>query len=243
VPVISTEALMVGGNEKDLSKKGIIRIVKIDGKENIDFSEIEAKFPVLNPSISFEFKILPQQLYPCVYFRASFFSHRDYGSISFDFGDGNVETFSSASTTQTATIHCYSPLQVPKIHNVRLTVIDKETKEAESITRKVEIKEGIIPKMIKVGEEAKEKIELISVELGEKVTEFGRTMKDWVLIKVKHSPSTPTGLINVHFEKATEDIDLTEMKIDVDLEEKKSLLYMSSWPEMIEEEKILFIPK
>jgi hypothetical protein len=80
-------------------------------------------------------------------------------------------------------------------------------------------------------------------ELGEKATEFGRTMKDSVLIKVKHSPSTPVGIINVHFEKATEDIDLTQIKVDTDLERKKSLLYMPEWPEVIEKEKILFVPK
>jgi len=51
------------------------------------------------------------------------------------------------------------------------------------------------------------------------------------------------GIINVHFEKATEDIDLTQMKVDVDLEKKKSLLYMPEWPEEVTESKVLFIPK
>ena len=89
----------------------------------------------------------------------------------------------------------------------------------------------------------KEKLELISIELGEEVTEFGRTMRDTILIKVKHSLSTPVGLITVHFEKATEDIDLTQMKADIDLEKKKSILYMPEWPRIVEKEKILFIPK
>lgn len=123
-----------------------------------------------------------------------------------------------------------------------LIVRDKETGEEEYITRKVEIKEGIIPKIIKITEEAKEKIELISTELGEKVTEFGRTMKDTILIKAKHSPEEPVGLITVHFEEATEDIDLTQMTADTDLEIKKSLLYMPEWPNLVEEEKILYIP-
>ena len=67
-------------------------------------------------------------------------------------------------------------------------------------------------------------------------------MRDWVLIKVKHSPSIPVGLINIHFERTTEDIDLSQMKNDSDLEKGKSLLYMPNWPDVIEKEKIRFIP-
>jgi len=33
------------------------------------------------------------------------------------------------------------------------------------------------------------------------------------------------------------------MEGDVDLKKKKSLLYMPEWPEVIEKEKILFVPK
>jgi len=68
-------------------------------------------------------------------------------------------------------------------------------------------------------------------------------MRDWVLIKVKHSPSVPVGLINVHFDRATEDIDLTQMITDTNSETQKSILYMPQWPETIEQNKILFIPK
>jgi len=90
---------------------------------------------------------------------------------------------------------------------------------------------------------AKETIELISTTLGEKLTEFGRTVRDTVLIRVRHSKPTPAGLINIHFEKATEDIDLSGLIADADIEKKKSILYMSQWPELIEREKVLFIPK
>jgi len=68
-------------------------------------------------------------------------------------------------------------------------------------------------------------------------------MRDWILIKIKHSTSTPVGIINVHFEKATEDIDLTQMIADTDVEKRKSILYMPEWPSIIEKEKVLFIPK
>jgi len=68
-------------------------------------------------------------------------------------------------------------------------------------------------------------------------------MRDRVLIKVRHSPSIPVGLINVHFEKAIEDIDLTQLKVEVDFKQGKSLLFMPQWPKVIEKEKVLFIPK
>lgn len=88
----------------------------------------------------------------------------------------------------------------------------------------------------------KEKIELISTTLWENLTEIGRTVKDTVLIKVKHSEARPTGLINVHFEEATGDIDLSNLVTDINLNTKKVILYSPSWPIIIEESKILFIP-
>ncbi|MEM4648279.1 MAG: metallophosphoesterase [Candidatus Pacearchaeota archaeon] len=241
IPVITTEALMVGGNEEDLTNKGLVRIVKVNEKGKIDFSQTEVKIPALNPSISFDFKILPDQLYPCVYFRASLFSKRNFDSLLFDFGDGKTEIL---GFPQIATIHCYSPLKVPQTYKVELTAIDKETGKAESITKKVEIKEGIIPKVIKVAQDIKEKTEFILIELRENALEFGRTMREKVLIFTKpKSPQILIGIIDVHYENATEDIDLTQMKVDVDVEKKKSLLYMPEWPDLIEKEKILFISK
>jgi len=247
--IITTEALMVGSNEKDEylkeHNKGLIRIVKVKSANEIDYNTIEGKynpetgegkeFVALNPYVSFDFKILPGQIYPCVFFKAHIFSHREY-SLLWEFGDGNTGSGKWE-------IHCYSPFQVPQTYNVKLTAIDKEMNETEYITREVEVKEGIIPKIIKISEEMKEKLELISTELGEKVTEFGRTMRDWVLIKVKHSLSTPVGLIDVHFEKATQDIDLSNMIADINLNTKKSILYMENWPAEVGERKILFIPK
>lgn len=52
----------------------------------------------------------------------------------------------------------------------------------------------------------------------EKVTEFGRTTRDWVMIKVKHSPSTPVGIITIHFEEAKEDIDFENLITDSDIQ-------------------------
>ena len=178
----------------------------------------------------------------CLIFVPQTFTKREIDYFLWDFRDGKTER-TSPLIWEGKTIHCYSPSNLPATYNVTLIAVDKETNKSEFITKKVEIREEIIPKIIKIPEILKEKTEFILQELGEKATEFGRTMKDSVLIKVKHSPSTPVGIINVHFEKATEDIDLTQIKVDTDLERKKSLLYMPEWPEVIEKEKILFVPK
>ena len=244
VPVLTTEALMVGGNEKNLDNKGLVRVVKIEEKEKIDFSETEFKEPALNPYITFEFKskIVGNFIYPCLIFVPQTFSKREIDYYLWNFGDGKTER-TSPLIWEGKTIHCYSPSSLSVTYNVTLIAVDKETNKSEYITKKVEIREGIIPKIIKIGEDLKDKVELISMELNEKVTEFGRTMRDWVWIKVKHSPSTPVGLINVHFEEATGEIDLSQLKTDVDFQNKKSLLYMPQWPSEIERSKILFVPK
>jgi hypothetical protein len=214
--------------------------VKIEEKEKINFSDIEFKEPALNPYIAFDYKILPDKIFPCVRFVGNYFSKREPAYFIWDFGDGEHKKLFPPSTL---TDHCYSPLATPATYIVTFTVADKETGITESITRKIEIKEGIIPKIIKIGEDLKNKVEFISAELGEQVTEFGRTMRDWIWVRVKHSPSTPVGLINVDFEEATGDIDLSQLKTDVDFQKKKSLLYMFQWPLEIERSKILFVPK
>ena len=48
--------------------------------------------------------------------------------------------------------------------------------------------------------------------------------------------------IKAQSEQDTEDIDLSNLVADIDLEARKSILYMPEWPEQIEEEKVLFIP-
>jgi len=244
-PVITTEALMVGSNEEDeylkQHDKGIIKIVKFLGESEIDYKTNEGKykpetgrgkeFIALNPYIDFTFTQLTEIL-PCVFFKAHAFTKRDV-SYRWDLGDG------TAGSGEWET-RCYSKAGT---YNVTLTVSDTKTGEKEYITQKVEVKEGIIPKFLKVTEEMADKIELISTKLEKDLTKIGQVFKDNVLIKVKHSPAEPVGLITVHFEKATGDIDLTKMIADIDIERKKSVLYMPEWPKEIEEEKILFIPR
>lgn len=54
--------------------------------------------------------------------------------------------------------------------------------------------------------------------------------------------SEPVVAINVHFELATEDIDLTSMKADNNFVQGKSFFYADFWPSVIENEKVLYIP-
>ncbi|MCD6283966.1 hypothetical protein J7J12_01785, partial [bacterium] len=43
-------------------------------------------------------------------------------------------------------------------------------------------------------------------------------------------------------EEISDSIDLSNLVADINLEARKSILYMPEWPEQIEEEKVLFIP-
>jgi hypothetical protein len=234
IPVLTTEATMVGSNDEN--PKGIIRIVKVFVSNEINYNNWETnidgtEFVAFNPTIDFEYS---GEKTGCVFFVAHAFTKKQNYTFIWDFGDGN---FSSGKEAH----HCYSR---PGDYETTLIAKDKNSNLEEKITRKTKIKEeAIYPRIIKIREELKEKIELIWSSLGKNATEFGRTMKDWVLIKVKHSPSTPVGAIFVHPEKAKEDIDLNELIADYDLEKRKSILYMPEWPEIIERPKILFIPK
>lgn len=112
IPVLTTEALMVGGNEKNLENKGLIRISKIEQKDKIDFSQIEFKEPALNPFFAFDFKILADKVYPCVHFAPDFFTQREF-SYTIEYGDGEKQTIPHEMISFYGIIpfdHCYSPL-------------------------------------------------------------------------------------------------------------------------------------
>lgn len=267
VPVLTTEAVMVGSNREDAylkekdekgklkHNKGLIKIVKVLSNNEIDFEQIEGRydpdtgkgkeFIALNPYISRGYTIIPEKVYPCLFFKAHAFTNRD-PSFYWDFGD------ESTSSNAWIPLHCY---EEAKTYNVKLTLKDKETEKEEFITRKIEVpKEPLIPKTIKLAKETYEKVKIISKEFGEdlkeiikKVGNIALDFTDELLFKLKitHSEEieVPVGIITSHFEKAKEDIDLTNLKIDFDPKAKKSLFYMSEWPAEIEKEKILFIPK
>jgi hypothetical protein len=241
---------MVGSNREDEylkeHDKGVIKIVKVLGKNEIDYKTNEGKykpdtgegkeFIALNPYIAWAYKFLENSSNPCVFFKLHSFTKRDISSYEWQLGDG------STKTGKVIPLYCYSQ---PGIYNVTSTVIDADTSVKEEITRKIEIKEGLIPKIIKIKDEIIEKAEIISRKLEENLLEFGNYLikgKDRIFLKIKHSLAEPVAEIIVNFDKADGDIDLSEMIFDTDVNKKKSILYMPKWPKVVEE-KTLYIPK
>ncbi len=231
IPVLTTEALMVGSNEKE--PKGIIRIVKVLNENQIDYNNWETtegtktEFIALNPYMTSDYKSLSGE--PCMIFKGQAFTKKE-NSLLWEV-DNNI--IGSGEKVE----YCFS--EVPKTYEVKLTTTDKTNPEIkESIFQKILVKAGIIPRFIKG---VKETIELVSTTLLEDLTKVGRTVSDTVLAKVKHSESVPVGLFNVHFEQASGDIDLTNMVVDSNIETRKSILYMPRWPTVVEKSKALFI--
>jgi len=252
ISVVTTEALMVGTNEKDedLNKpkydKGILRIVRILGSDEIDFNETAAKynpeagngkeFVALNPYISWAYKFLENSSNPCIFLKSHPFTNRDISSFEWELGNGEKRY------GKVIPLYCYSATGT---YTITSTVTDAKTGWKEWITRKIEIKEGLISKIIKIKNELKEKVEIISQKMGENLLEFGNYLikgKDRILLKVKHSPSTPVAELIIDFDEANSDIDLSQMIFDSNLREKKSILYMPEWPKVVKE-KILLLPK
>jgi len=252
IPVLTTEALMVGSNENDevLEKsefdKGIVRVVKIFDSNNLNFEETAAKysprsgegkeFVALNPYISWAYKFLENSSNPCIFLKSHPFTNRDISSFEWDLGNGEKRY------GKVIPLYCYSATGT---YTITSTVTDAKTGWKEWITRKIEIKEGLFSKIIKIKDEIKEKTEIISQKIGENLLEFGNYLikgKDRILLKIKHSPSIPLADLIIDFDEATGDIDLSQMIFDSNLKEKKSILYMPTWPKVVKE-KILLLPK
>ncbi|MBC7073943.1 hypothetical protein H5T58_00955 [Candidatus Parcubacteria bacterium] len=81
-----------------------------------------------------------------------------------------------------------------------------------------------------------------SYTTGRDLIEKGRSFKDKVIAFIKHSPEIPVAIFEVDFEKAQNDIDLSNLIIDSNLKTKKAILYMENWPQEVERSKILFLP-
>jgi hypothetical protein len=84
-------------------------------------------------------------------------------------------------------------------------------------------------------------LEIVSLYLTKE--ENAQNTTQWVVPTKFSSPSIPIGAFQVHFERATQDVNLFNLVADTNLVTKKSILHMPEWPEIIEESKILFIPK
>jgi len=247
--VLTTEALMVGSNGKGVKKatkengvvdgkKGIIRIVKVFGPDDIrpnnwETTETGDEFLAFNPSLNWGFSLRKKAGFPCLEVEAGAFTEKPY-LIHWDFGDG--ETYDRKEKTK-----CYN---TPGIYTITLTLKDKNSSFGESISKKVKIKEGIVVRTIKKGiEHIKKGIDFVSKTAKMSFDKIGQIIKDKVIILKRKSPAYPIGEITIHFERAGEDIDLSKLIADTDSKSGKSILYMEKWPKEVERSKILFVPK
>ena len=76
----------------------------------------------------------------------------------------------------------------------------------------------------------------------EDLTQVPKNTYQHALITKIASEETAIAELGVHFEEAIEDIDFSTLIADVDLGEGKSVIYMPTWPEEIDDYKTLFIP-
>jgi len=253
--VLTTEALMVGSNGRGVEeetgengvvngKKGIIRIVKVSEKNEIkpnnwETTETGDEFLAFNPSLNLGFSIRRQfKNIPCVELEAHKFSEKPSDFI-WNFG-GETSSVDCNSDFSECLV-CYKEAGQ---YTITLFAKDKNSNFSESISKRITVNEAIIPRTIKKSVELIEKgIEFISEKTQMSFDKIGQAVKDKVKIFKKKSPVVPVGEITVHFENLNEDLDLSNLTADTDLEKQKAILYMENWPNEVERSKVLFLPK
>jgi len=242
---ITTEALMVGENSpKEEGVKGIIRIVNVTGKDvHYEPDRANGEFLSLNPFIYLnsakDMKVGEQikfTFYP-------FYSWR-WKTLRYtvDWNDGTpIESHTISTSIITGEIREHITHTYTKAGNyiINVTITDTDNPHhIEWITQNIIVKEDakephllILPEFL-----------LATLWNGADVTENPQNTPEHVIIRVKHSEPIPLADLVIHFENAIEDIDLSNLTADVNLTVRKSVIYMPSWPEEIEESKILYIP-
>ena len=246
-PVILTESLMVGSNLKndDLGdhNKGIIRIVKVTGSGELDFSTIEGKyipstgtgaeFIALNPRLAIENGKTTPTGKVKMNFKPSAFTKRDIEIYSINFDDeplyyggyGDKWTFLMDPDTE--------------YHKVTLYARDDSTDREESIPYYFQISQNVEERKLLV---SSPNIIPVSITWDEDATIFARTSTDVIRFDVIASPAKPVAMATIHFEQATADIDMLALVADYDRLVQKSIFYMPAWPSEVEEYKTLLIP-
>jgi len=237
--VLTTEALMVGSNGRGVStstpengvigdKKGIIRIVKVSGKENInpynwETTEKGDEFLAFNPKITLGFSIRRQfQNMPCIELEAHKFSEKPSYFV-WNFG-GDSEGECNSDLTE-----CYVCYKQLGEYTIELFAKDKNSPFEERISKKINIQKGIFPRTIKKSVELiKAGIEFISEKAQMSFDKIGQIVKDRVKIFKTKSSSIPIGEITVHFENLTTDLNFTNLIADTDIQKSKTILYMEN---------------
>jgi len=252
IPVVTTEALMVGSNEE--TSKGIIRIVKINSTEKLeprDYNNWEitegekTEFVGLNPQFVWYISKTGPSGEPLEYtFISQPFTKREISSFEWDFGSWIGKKFGKRvailkdKLKEAMDLGVLERIGLNKVKlPVKLTLIDQKTHQSEYLPRNEIINLGYAYSLILPTTN-----QAISLKTREKLTVENR---EGVIIQIDdiRSPAKPVGLIKVNFDQATENIDLMDVVAQTDLEKRKSILYMSEWPGEVEQGKILFIPK
>jgi predicted MPP superfamily phosphohydrolase len=136
IPVVTTEAMMVGSNEP--TPKGIIRIVKVKGEE-IDFNTIDGEFRALNPyfaEVDIEDPPLGRKI--SVEFEVYAFTKHS-GEYIVDFGDGTTSEPKATTGKKVEFKHDYPSVKGGKHYDVTLKVKSQtpEGEIMETITQQI----------------------------------------------------------------------------------------------------------
>ena len=221
--IIRTEAVL-----EESSK--VIRIVQIQGNEiTYDIlkpEEGELK-PAINPYITFN----PKNIGVGTEVKFEAGAKPWLFGISYEWDLNGDEEIDSTDDDPSYTY------ETPGNYIVSLTITDNGNKEmvwqrikvssTAPEPRKIDIEKGLHP--------------VLAYE-GTDVSEVAQNTPELVTIMKSSSELKPVADLLVHFENATEDIDLTNLTADTNLTTRKSVIYMPEWPSVIEESKILYIP-
>ena len=221
--MIITEALLE-------ESENVIRIVQVNGK-NINYETLEG-IPKTD-NISEDASEYPFFVCPSFILKHGSTPFTAYGkkldganitSWDWDFGDGETDSGKEV-------IHTYDDFGD---HIVTLTVTNTGGEKKEI--------RGEVKVLVPVKALLAEGLSAFSLRTGEDVTITPQNTPQWVKITKRTSESKPVADLLVHFENATSDIDLSTITADVNITERMSIIYMPSWPNEIEESKLLYIP-
>lgn len=121
---------------------------------------------------------------------------------------------------------------------MKLTVKDIYGRE-ESISWNFEVKEDtrLGRKMIMINGTF---IPMLYTGVDLRDPKYAQNTNEWVTIS--KNDLKLIGMVNTHFELSQTDIDLSDLVADTDTKENKSFMHMDNWPDVIENNKILYIP-
>jgi parallel beta-helix repeat protein len=242
IPVVTTEAIMVGSNEQD--PKGIIRVVKVLSASNLNYNNWEntltdTEFVALNPQFEWYISKIGPQNEPLEYtFVANYFTKREISSFDWEFF--NVLKKSGEKVIIPIDTLLWSPrIDTTKVKvPVKLTLTDSKTQKNEYMFRNEIIDLGRAFYLL-LGPNN----QAISLKTGLDLSLFPENRENiTVQINEVHSEPKPVGLIEVNFNQATSNVDLTDLIARSDLQKRKSILYLAEWPNEIGRLKAFFIP-